>query len=197
MWNQHHTASSGRNGSTTVCWLQNAGYTFSISDIIDRDDAVHHHALNTKASFILLVAGIGTMSLTVVGFLYGIIKMARTRAKGQRLNIKHDLPLTVMRVAFFACIASTILTTISSAKITAAADRSAGGFEVIAGDAASGTVVHASSNSGFLAIIWVGTALVWLGLALVVVAAFRIAAVLQDDNPKPGGAGNSKEWARL
>lgn len=186
MWN-HHMGSAGRNGSTTVCWLQNTGYTFSIGDILDRND-VHHRAVQTKAPFILLVASIATMSLTILGFLYGIIIMARPRVKGQL--VKHELPLVVLRVAFFATIASTILTTISSAKITASAGRSAGTFEV----GGEGTV-RASSNSGFLAIIWVETVLVWLGLALVLATAFRIGAALQDDKANPVKPG--REWAHL
>jgi hypothetical protein len=191
MW-KNHVPTMGKNHSTAVCWIQNTGYTFSIAKLIGSDDEQqsifqHYRTVNTKAPFILLVLSIVSMGLAILAFIYGIIVMARASTKGQM--VKRDLPLTVLRIALFACIASTILKTISSAKITASAEKSSGMVEV------DGKALHAWTHSGFLAIIWVGTALLWIALALVVAAAFRIAATVKDFDARTNGT--DRKWYHL
>jgi hypothetical protein len=188
----NHNASLGKNDHTAVCMLQTAGYTFSIADLVgdnsQRSILSSHHTLDTKAPFILLVLSIVSMGVAIVGFLYGIFVMAKSCHKGRM--VKRDLPLFVLRVAFFASIASIILKTISSAKITASADENAGKFEL-----EGGNIVNAWTHSAFLAVTWIGTGIVWVGFGLVLAAAFRIAAVLKEDGHMPDHAG--RRWYRV
>jgi len=180
-WNSH-VAQMGKNHSTAVCWLQDTGYTFSIPNLVPVEYELQallatYRTLHTRAPFILLVLSIVSKGLAIPAFLYGIIMMAKSRKNGQ--VVKRDLPLIVLRIAFFACIISSILGTISSAKITASAGKSSGTFDLDAG-----RTIHAWTNSGFLAITWVGTGLVWVAMGLVVAAAFRLAGMLKrDDRP--------------
>jgi hypothetical protein len=176
----NHVAGMGKNHSTAVCWLQNTGYTFSIANLVPDENGRGSlldipHTLKTKAPFILLVLSIVSMGLAILAFFYSIFVMARSNSSRQM--VKQDLPLIVLRIAFFACIISTILGTISSAKITASAGKSSGKFELDADK-----TIHAWTHSGFLAITWIGTTLVWVALGLVVGAAFRLAGMLKKDD---------------
>ncbi|EXJ72588.1 uncharacterized protein A1O5_03734 [Cladophialophora psammophila CBS 110553] len=178
MWNGH-VASAGKNHSTISCTSQSAGYTFSLAQIIGGGDAgqqlllaYHHRTLDTKAPFVLLVLGIASMGLTVLSFLYGIVAL-RTKTRRRQLH-KKEMPLVVLRIGFFACIASTILLTISSAKVTASAGKMTGRVQI-----GGGRAIHAWMNSGFYAVTWIGMAFVWVALGLEIAAAFKIAAVLE------------------
>ncbi|OAL17885.1 hypothetical protein AYO22_11229 [Fonsecaea multimorphosa] len=179
MW-KNHTASLGKNHSTISCTSQSAGYTFSLAQIVGGDAgqqlviADHHRStLDTKAPFVLLVLGIASMGLTVLSFLYGVGVLHSVKRRGGPLG-KREMPLVVLRMGFFASIASTILLTISSAKITASAGKMAGRIQVD-----GGKDVHAWMTGGFYAVTWVGMAFVWAALGLVLAAAFKIAGVLE------------------
>ncbi|KIW24506.1 uncharacterized protein PV07_10217 [Cladophialophora immunda] len=177
MWNRH-IASAGKNHSTITCTSQSAGYTFSLARIVVGGDAAqqtllaNHRTLNTKAPFVLLVVAIASMSLAILSFLYGIAALPSTAA-GRRLS-KKEIPLVVLRIGFFACVTSTVLLSISSAKITANAAKTAGRVQL-----GGGKDVHAWMDGGFYAVTWVGAACVWVALGLVVAAAFKLADVLE------------------
>jgi len=172
----------GKNHSTAVCWLQDTGYIFSIPSLVPVENELQsllvvYRTLHTRTPFILLVLSIVSMGLAILAFLYSIIMMARSSKNGP--VVRRDLPLIVLRIAFFACIVSTILGTISSATITASAGKRSGTFELDAGK-----TIHAWTNSGFLTITWIGTTLVWVALGLVLASAFRLAGMLKkDDSP--------------
>ncbi|OAP65260.1 hypothetical protein AYL99_01232 [Fonsecaea erecta] len=183
MWNRH-LARAGKNRSTVTCTSQSAGYTFSLAQIVGGGDAgqqllalnTHHRlTLDTKAPFVLLALGIASMGLTVLSFLYGIFVLHAIARQGGRRGRK-EMPLVVLRFGFILCIASTILLTISSAKITASAGKMAGRVQV-----GGRRNIHAWMDARFYAVTWVGMAFVWTALGLVVAAAFKIADVLEEE----------------
>jgi len=192
MWN-HHIANMGKNHSTTVCWLQSTGYTFSVANFVGNADAQkmildQQRPLKTKVPFILLVLSIVSMGIAILAFLHGIIIMVRQCKKAQ--DVKRQIPLVVLRIALFASIATIVFKMISSAKVTVSASKSSGSFNIYVGKD-----IRAWTQSGFLAVTWVSVALVWLALAIVVFAAFRIAATLKKQDRIV--AGEDRRWYRL
>ena len=149
----------------------------------------YHHAVPTKAAFVLLVLSIVATGLATIGFSFGILKMLRSRNSGQRIT-KQTVPLMVLRCAFFACVTAASLSTISSAKITVSAKRSSGGF-VLGND----QIIHAWTHGGFLTLTWVATGLVWVALTLALAAAFKIAPMLREQEHRPKES--YRRWYRL
>ncbi len=189
MWN-YHVANMGKKHSAAGCWLQHRGYSFSLARLFDSDDEQQvfldqQPQLHTKAAFILLALSIVSMGIAILAFLHGIMMMVKQSRRAD--GVKQEIPLNVLRIAFFACTVSTILRTISAAKITASADQSAGRYEVD-----TGIFIYAWTHSGFLAITWVSTVLMWLALGLVVITAFRAAAMLKREEVEVAGA--ERRW---
>lgn len=176
MWNAH-TASAGKNQSTSRCISESATYVFSLAKLLNHDASVQllpttsKIILDTKAPLVLLVLGITATGVSLLGFLYGIFVMMRA------IRVV-DMPLVVLRIAFFASIAALITLTISSAKITANADRITGTTNI-----GTGQPVHVYMDAGFYACTWLATGLSWVALALAVTAAFKIGKMQQTQTP--------------
>ncbi|KAJ9607169.1 hypothetical protein H2200_008241 [Cladophialophora chaetospira] len=192
MWN-HHTASMGKNHSTTVCWLQSTGYTFSIANFVGNKDAQqaildHQPPLKTMVPFVLLVLSIVSMGISIVAFLHGVIMMVRHEKTPDA--VMRGVPLLLLRIAFSACIATNVFKMISSAKITVSASKSSGTFDIF-----PGKNLHAWRHDGFLVITWVSVGLVWIAIGLMVVAAFRLAPMLKKQERQVAGA--DRRWYRL
>jgi hypothetical protein len=79
--------------------------------------------LDTKAPLILLAIGIAFDGVSLLFYLYSIIIML----------VKKTPPLNILRIAFLTGIPAAILLLISSAKITAFADKMTGATDISAG----------------------------------------------------------------
>jgi hypothetical protein len=188
MWNTHRI-SAGKNSSTVICASQNAGYTFSLAQIfasssnatqpqprpllIDSSSSSLYGTLDTKAPLILLTIGIALTGLSVLFFLYGVVIMLVTYTA--------KMPLGVVRVSYLTSLAVPTFLTISSAKITSLAEKTTGTADVNIGGVA--VAVHAWTERGFYAFIWLGTALMWVVVGLSIAAAFKFASALQIRDP--------------
>jgi hypothetical protein len=171
MWNTH-AVSAGKNQSTIICAPQRAGYTFSLAQILASDAAQpllvdsSYGTLDTKAPLILLAIGIAFTGLSLLLVLYGVVAMLVTGTA--------ETPLGALRVAYLAIVAAANVLTISSAKITALAEKMVGTTDI-----GEGGWVQAWMERGFYVFAWLGTALMWGAMGLGIVVSFRIARALQ------------------
>ena len=174
MWNAHNS-SAGINQSTVKCVSESAGYVFSLSEFMNNDGfaqsipAWSNVEINTKAPLILLALGIAFIGLSWLGFVYGLFVVINTK------TAIADKQLFVLRLAFFASIAAPILMTISSAKITATAAKASGIVYLETMQAAD-----VQMQAAFYVVSWVTTGLLWVALVLVLIAAFSIAKLQQN-----------------
>jgi hypothetical protein len=131
MWN----TDAAKDQSTTVSVSQKAGYTFSLAQTLANHAAQqlllnssYSSTLDTKTLLVLLVIGIALAGVSLLSFLYGVVVLLVTSTP----------PLVVLRVGYLANISPMLLFTISSAKITALADKMTGTTDI-----GGGLVVHA------------------------------------------------------
>jgi len=123
-----------KNQSTVTCLGQKVGYTFSLAQTLSNDGTEllpinsSRGIIDTKAPAALLIAAIILAGISWMSFLCGIVVMLAT----------NTAPLNILRVGFLASIPTVIFFTISSAKITAFADKMTGSMEL-----GSGVVIHA------------------------------------------------------
>jgi hypothetical protein len=120
--------------------------------------------LDTKTPLVLLTIGIALAGITLFSLLYGIVVLLLTSTP----------PLLVLRIGYLASIATVILLTISSAKITAIADKTTG-----AKDVSAGVVVHAWMGWAFYVSTWLAAGFMWAALGFSIAGAFKIAAGLE------------------
>lgn len=158
MWSKD-SASAGKNKSTTICHPQPLGYTFGEAAL---PGVRYYPALDLKASAILLLLGIILSGLSAVLFLASVAAI--------RITNKTDKWLNLLRVGFLANVAATILLTISSAKITALAEKWVGTTYT-----EDGVPLTAWMGRDFYACTWLGTGIMWVVLGLSIAVAFKIA----------------------
>ena len=160
MWS-NHIASAGKNKSTTSCDPRALGYIFggAASALPGGQSYV---TLDMKASSILLLLGIIFSGLSALLFLAGIAAI--------RITKKTDKWLNLLRVAYLTNVAAPILFTISSAKITALAEKWVGTtyFE-------DSVPVTAWMDRDFYACAWLGTGIMWVAQGLAIAVSFKIA----------------------
>jgi len=171
MWNSD-VAAAGKSQRTSICVRQKAGYTFSLAKIVP-DDAVQwlpvdssYGVLDTKVPLILLTIGIALAGVSLISLLYGVVVLL--------LRPTSTPPLGILRVGYLASIATAILLTISSAKITALADKMIG-----ATDISPGVTVRAWMGWAFYVSTWLGAGFMWAAVGFSIAAAFRISRALQ------------------
>jgi hypothetical protein len=170
MWNTN----GDKNQSTTLCIRQKAGYTFSLAQTLAANGArlplqpgpadSSYGTLDTKTPFILLTIGIALAGVTLLSLLYAVIVLLLTSTS----------PLLVLRIGYLASIPTVILLTISSAKITASADKMAG-----AKGLGAGVVIPAWMGWAFYVSTWLATVFMWAALGFSIAGAFKIAAALE------------------
>jgi hypothetical protein len=176
MWNTE-IANTNKNQSTSVCVRQKAGYTFSLAQTLPSSAAEllpvdsSFGTLHTKGPVVLLIIGITWASICITSFFYGIVVLLVTSKP----------PLYILRVGYLASIPTVILFTISSAKITAIADKMIG-----ATDISPGVTVHAWMGWAFFVSTWLGTGFMWAALGFSIAGAFKIASALQAQGSSPG-----------
>ena len=157
MWN-NHTASGGKNESTTVCDPQPLGYAFSeVASAFPGDQS-----LDLKAPSILLLVGVLFSGLSALFLLAGIAAI--------RITSKTDKWLNLLRAAYLGNVAAPILLTISSAKITALAEKWVGTTYL-----KDGVPVTAWMGRDFYACAWLGTGIMWVAQGLAIAVSFKIA----------------------
>jgi hypothetical protein len=167
MWN---TTSAINTQSTRTCVHQKAGYTFPLAKALPSSAAQllpidsSYGTLDTKAPLILLAIGIAFAGVSLLFYSYGVIA----------LLIKNTPPLNVLRIAFLAGISAAIFLLISSAKITAFADKMTGTTDISAGVA-----IHAWMGWTFYMASWLATGFIWAAVGVSIGVAFMIAGALQ------------------
>jgi hypothetical protein len=160
MWS-NHIASAGKNKTTTVCQPRVLGYTFDeATTALPGDES--YPTLDLKASAILLLLGIIFSGLSAMLFLTGIVAI--------RITNKTDKWLNILRVAYLTNVAAPILLTISSAKVTALAEKWVGTTYT-----EDGVPVTAWMGRDFYACTWLGTGIMWVAVGLSIAVAFKIA----------------------
>jgi hypothetical protein len=160
MWN-NHIASAGKNESTTICHSRALGYTFDEAAAALPGDQ-SYLTLDLKASVILLLLGIIFSGLSALLFLAGIVAIRTTNKTNKWLNL--------LRIAYLANVAAPILLTISSAKITALAEKWVGTTYT-----EDGVPVTAWMCRDFYACTWLATGIMWVAVGLSIAVAFKIA----------------------
>ncbi len=124
--------------------------------------------IDTKAPAALLIATIILAGIAWI-FLCGIVVLLAT----------DTVPLNILHVGYLASIPTVIFFTISSAKITAFADKMTGNMEI-----GSGVVIHAWMGWAFYVSTWFGVGFNWAALSLGATVAFKIADALQFQQSK-------------
>jgi hypothetical protein len=168
MWN---TSSASNLQSTRTCVHQKAGYTFSLAKTLPSNAAQllpidsSYGTLDTKAPLILLAIGIAITGISLLFYLYSVTVL---------LVKNTPPPLNVLRIAFLAGISAAIFLLISSAKITAFADKMTG-----ATDISAGVTIHAWMGWAFYVASWVATGFIWAAVSVSIGVAFMIAGALQ------------------
>ena len=167
MWNK---SSASNFQSIRTCVHQKAGYTFSLAKTLPSNAAQllpidsSYGTLDTKAPLILLAIGIAFDGVSLLFYLYSIIIML----------VKKTPPLNILRIAFLTGIPAAILLLISSAKITAFADKMTG-----ATDISAGVTIHAWVGWAFYVASWLATGFIWAAVGVSIGVAFMIAGALQ------------------
>jgi hypothetical protein len=165
MWD---ATSASNIQSTHTCVHQKAGYTFSLAKALPSNAAQllppDYGTLDTKAPLILLAIGIAFAGVSLIFYLYSIIVML----------VKNTPPLNGLRIAFLAGIPAAIFLLISSAKITAFADKMTGPTDISAG-----VTIHAWMGWAFYVASWLATGFIWAAVGVSIGVAFMIAGALQ------------------
>ena len=125
--------------------------------------------MDTRAALVLLLIPIAFLSLSTVFILFGMASITSSRSlrKGVR----------VLRFPYLMILATPILLTISSAKMTAEARQITGTTEV-----APGLWINAWMDSGVYATMWSATAVMWVACGIDIAAAVTFARGLRLDS---------------
>ena len=123
--------------------------------------------LNTHTEFVLPVVGIDFASLSLLVVLVGTVAMLVT-------GTPREKPLAVFRVTYFTTPVAALALTISSAKITARADRLAGTTSIRPDE-----LVRAWMDEGFYAPAWVATVFLWVCNGLSIFVGLKIQRILE------------------
>jgi hypothetical protein len=170
MWNTD-AANADKNQSTNICVRQKAGYTFSLAQTLASSNATHlppldssYGTLDTKTPLVLLTIGITLTGVSLLSGLYSVVVLLVTGTP----------PLLVLRVSYLAIVATVNLLTISSAKITALADKMTG-----PNDISAGVMIHAWMGWAFYVSTWLAAGFMWAALGFSIAGAFKIAHALE------------------
>jgi hypothetical protein len=169
MWNTD-MANADKNQSTSTCVRQKAGYTFSLAQTLPSSAAEllpvnsPYGTLHTKGPVVLLIIGITWASICITSYFYGNVVLLVTSKP----------PLYILGVGYVASIPTVILFTISSAKITALADKMIGTTDI-----SPGVTIDAWMGWAFFVSTWLGTGFMWAALGFSIVGAFKVESVLQ------------------
>jgi hypothetical protein len=168
MWRS--AATHLKNETSTVCKEMNAGYTFSLPEILAADAGLpadnplfstwRFAVLNTEMPFVCLVLAMTFLCWTIVDYLLTIIKTPKLTAES---------PLHCLGGGFFASIPGLITLILSSAKMTAMA------HQVLAAKFVVDNKV-AWSAAGFYVLIWLATGLMCVVVTLSAVLVFKLKA---------------------
>jgi SUR7/PalI family len=165
MWRQD---ANNINQNATVCVHQKVGYTFSLAQSLPSNAAqllpADYGTVRTRNTQVPLIIAIVFIGISMIALLYDMIALHATIIP----------PLRVLRIGYLASIPGVILLTVSSAKITATADKMVG-----VKDLGGGVTVDAWMGWRFYASTWIATGFMWLAIGLSIAAAFRIAAAIR------------------
>jgi hypothetical protein len=170
MWNTD-AVNADKNQSTSVCVRQKAGYTFSLAkalpsiaaQLLPADSS--YGILHTKGALVLLAISIALAGISLLCYLYAVAILVATSTP----------PFNVLRVGYVASIPPAILLTISSAKITSQVENMIGDTEI-----STGVTVRAWMGWAFYVSTWLATGFMWVAVGSSIMAAFKIAKELQD-----------------
>jgi len=174
MWN-FDAASGSKTESTVTCVHQPAGYTFSLAQrLASNGDSPlpagsSYGTLHTKAPMDLLIVGNALSGTSFTSILYGIVFLLGTGTP----------PLFSLRVGYLASIPAAIVLTISSAKITALADKMVGATQI-----SSGVILHAWMGWSFYVATWLAAGFMWAAVCFSIVGAFKIARGIELQNSR-------------
>jgi hypothetical protein len=170
MWQQDAVSSSNKNQTTISCAHQKVGYTFSLAQSLPSNAAQllptdsTYGTISTKNTQVLLIIAIIFLGISMTSLLYGMIV----------LHVASTPPLFVLRVGYLASIPAVILLTVSSAKITAAADKMVG-----VKDLGAGVTVNAWMGWRFYVSTWLATGFMWAVVGFSIVGAFKVASAME------------------
>ena len=166
MWQS--AATHLKNEAFTVCTEMNAGYTFSLPELLAADAGLpadsplfsnwHFAVLHTEMPFVCLVIAMTFINWAMVSYFITIVTTPRLTAES---------PLHWPRVGYIVSFPALITLILASAKITAMAH-----MVLEAKPVADNEV--AWSTGGFYALTWLATGLMCVMVTLSVVLAFRL-----------------------
>jgi hypothetical protein len=154
-----------KNQSTITCVHQKAGYTFSLAQTLGSNAAQllpansSYGTIDTNAPRVLLTIAITLAGIALTNLLYGVVVLPVTSTP----------PLFALRIGYLASIPTAILLTISSAKITALADKMTGVKEI-----SPGVVVHAWIGWAFYLASWLSVGFMWAAVGFSIAGAFKV-----------------------
>ncbi|KAE9364524.1 hypothetical protein N431DRAFT_550017 [Stipitochalara longipes BDJ] len=174
MW-KADTASGNKNQNTITCAHQQAGYTFSLAQTLGSNvgqllpAGSTYGIIDTKGPLVLLIIGIALAGTSFTSLLYGVVVLLLTGTP----------PLFALRIGYLASIPTAIILTISSAKITALADKMKGATEI-----SPGVVVHAWMGWSFYLSTWLAAGFMWAAVCFSIAGAFKIARSIELQNSR-------------
>jgi len=116
--------------------------------------------IHTKAAIVLLIIAIALAGKSFTSLLYGLVVLLVTGTPS----------LFALRIGYLASIPPVILLTISSAKITAIADKMTDVTEF-----SPGVVIDAWMGWSFYVATWLAAGFMWAALGFSITAAFKVA----------------------
>ncbi|MCJ1358037.1 MAG: hypothetical protein MMC33_008035 [Icmadophila ericetorum] len=176
-WTNNNSATPSyiKNFSTISCTSQTGGYIFNLAETLAAGVAPaaqtlfanwQYAVLETSVSLGLLGSTIGQLGTSLIAYGVGFFTLTKIETNNHSLR--------ALRIGFINSIASLILSTISSAKITAFAGNLMDERRVT-----SGINFLVWREKGFYILTWMTTGLTWVALFVAVIFSFAIRDVIE------------------